>query len=102
MAPDKGKAKIDLGGDDFDLLASATNGAYASTSTSAAAAAPSSGVPNLSLVDSGLDFSDSGMAGKPRPNLIKSNDSENKIASVTLQDCLACSGCVTSAETVLI
>ena len=35
-----------------------------------------------------------------RPDLIKSN--ADKIASVTLQDCLACSGCVTSAETVLI
>jgi iron only hydrogenase large subunit-like protein len=35
-----------------------------------------------------------------RPDLIKS--SGDKIASVTLQDCLACSGCVTSAETVLI
>jgi len=33
--------------------------------------------------------------------LIKSSG-ENKIASVTLADCLACSGCVTSAETVLI
>ena len=35
-----------------------------------------------------------------RPDLIKSGG--DKIASVTLQDCLACSGCVTSAETVLI
>lgn len=37
---------------------------------------------------------------KPRPDLIKSD--VDKIASVSLQDCLACSGCVTSAETVLI
>jgi iron only hydrogenase large subunit-like protein len=36
-----------------------------------------------------------------RPDLIKSKG-ENKIAQVTLQDCLACSGCVTSAEAVLI
>lgn len=38
---------------------------------------------------------------KPRPDLIKATG-ENKVAAVTLQDCLACSGCVTSAETVLI
>ena len=37
---------------------------------------------------------------KPRPNLIKAG--ADKIAQVSLQDCLACSGCVTSAETVLI
>ena len=37
---------------------------------------------------------------KPRPNLIKSG--ADKIAQISLQDCLACSGCVTSAETVLI
>ena len=36
-----------------------------------------------------------------KPDLIKSSG-ENKIAAVSLQDCLACSGCVTSAETVLI
>ena len=39
-------------------------------------------------------------AEKPRPNLIKSG--AVKIAQISLQDCLACSGCVTSAETVLI
>jgi len=38
---------------------------------------------------------------KPAPHsLIKQN--ERKTARVTLNDCLACSGCVTSAETVLI
>ena len=37
---------------------------------------------------------------KPRPNLIKSG--ADKIAKISLTDCLACSGCVTSAETVLI
>ena len=37
---------------------------------------------------------------KPRPNLIKAG--ADKIAKISLQDCLACSGCVTSAETVLI
>lgn len=37
---------------------------------------------------------------KQRPDLIKAG--ADKIAQVSLQDCLACSGCVTSAETVLI
>jgi iron only hydrogenase large subunit-like protein len=39
-----------------------------------------------------------------RPNLIRSADNEEgqKIAKISLTDCLACSGCVTSAETVLI
>lgn len=36
-----------------------------------------------------------------RPDLIKANG-ENLTAKVSLSDCLACSGCVTSAETVLI
>ena len=53
-------------------------------------------------MDSGIDFSDTKQSGKPRPDLIKSAAGDNKIAAVTLQDCLACSGCVTSAETVLI
>ena len=40
---------------------------------------------------------------KVRPDLIKSTgQGATKIAAVSLQDCLACSGCVTSAETVLI
>ena len=34
-------------------------------------------------------------------SVIKS-DKENKTASITLSDCLACSGCVTSAETLLL
>lgn len=50
-------------------------------------------------VDSKLTSSDE-QTSSIRPNLIKS--SVDKIAAVTLQDCLACSGCVTSAETVLI
>ncbi len=44
---------------------------------------------DIIMIDTGL-----------KPDLIKS--SGDKIASVTLTDCLACSGCVTSAETVLI
>lgn len=35
-----------------------------------------------------------------KPDLIKSK--ANKTATVTLNDCLACSGCVTTAETILI
>ena len=43
------------------------------------------------------------VAKKIKPNLIKSTgEGVTKIAAVSLQDCLACSGCVTSAETVLI
>jgi iron only hydrogenase large subunit-like protein len=34
------------------------------------------------------------------PNLIKTT--EKKTAKVSLNDCLACSGCVTTAETILI
>eukprot|EP00438_Fugacium_kawagutii_P006964 Skav214557 [mRNA] locus=scaffold627:6632:10416:- [translate_table: standard] len=41
-----------------------------------------------------------------KPNLIKSKQSSNdpkaQIGQVSLSDCLACSGCVTSAETVLL
>ena len=36
-----------------------------------------------------------------RPDLIKASK-ESQTAKVSLSDCLACSGCVTSAETVLI
>lgn len=40
-----------------------------------------------------------------KPNLIKQQENAEtgeKVAKISLQDCLACSGCVTSAETVLI
>jgi iron only hydrogenase large subunit-like protein len=40
------------------------------------------------------------LPNQKKPDLIKST--ADKIGQVTLQDCLACSGCVTSAETVLI
>ena len=40
---------------------------------------------------------------KPRPGIIKSLEKEKEqIASISLSDCLACSGCVTSAETLLL
>lgn len=38
--------------------------------------------------------------GKARDN--RNGDSSKKKVTVTLNDCLACSGCVTSAETILI
>jgi hypothetical protein len=42
-------------------------------------------------------------AGLLAPNLIKATGTgDKKTAKVSLSDCLACSGCVTSAETVLI
>ncbi len=50
----------------------------------------------------GLDVVCCGSAARPevQPDLIRT--SASKTAKVTLADCLACSGCVTSAETVLI
>ena len=41
------------------------------------------------------------MSSKQKPNLIKSQG-DGEAAKISLSDCLACSGCVTSAETVLI
>ena len=38
---------------------------------------------------------------KAKPDLIKAKG-EGQTAKVSLSDCLACSGCITSAETVLI
>ena len=58
------------------------------------------------------DFSTSEFGGVQRapllasePNLIRTKgglDNSQKVATVSLNDCLACSGCVTTAETVLI
>lgn len=54
----------------------------------------------LHIFVQGDDWSISADPGhKIRPDLIKN---QNLTAKVSLQDCLACSGCVTSAETVLI
>ena len=42
---------------------------------------------------------------KPKPGIIKAkqaDSSKEKIAAVSLSDCLACTGCVTSAETMLL
>jgi iron only hydrogenase large subunit-like protein len=67
--------------------------------------------PVLAKIDLQSDFSSTEYE-KPReslvqkPSLIKSRISTaskgQKVAAVSLNDCLACSGCVTSAETVLI
>lgn len=38
----------------------------------------------------------------PGQDCVKPIDVEKKTASISLTDCLACSGCITSAETVLI
>lgn len=52
------------------------------------------------------DFSSTEYEKSRQPDLIKSRASVSsngqKVAAVSLNDCLACSGCVTSAETVLI
>ena len=37
-----------------------------------------------------------------KPDLIKKQNNDNQAARVSLQDCLACSGCITTAETLLI
>lgn len=59
---------------------------------------PSSGKTKLMLEDD--DFS-APKAMPIKPRLIKQNPGEDK-ASVNLYDCLACSGCVTSSEVVLL
>lgn len=63
----------------------------------ASAVGDKKGVAKLDLASDFLLPSDAGI----RPDLIKSSGPA-KAAQVSLNDCLACSGCVTSAETVLI
>jgi iron only hydrogenase large subunit-like protein len=58
----------------------------------------------VSKVTLSLDYDEpkpSLVVGGKRPNLIKA-DATSNAAKVSLNDCLACSGCVTSAETILI
>ena len=43
---------------------------------------------------------ESSMTGGVRPDLIKKN--KDNVATISLSDCLACNGCVTTAETMLI
>ncbi len=51
------------------------------------------------------DFSTTEFEMKQEPNLIRSRDAQQtqgKVATISLNDCLACSGCVTTAEAVLV
>lgn len=45
---------------------------------------------------------DSNTQKLPESDLIKLKNKETKVAKITLNDCLACNGCVTTAETLLI
>ena len=82
----RGAAKISVDSGIFSNLGSSTSLA-------------SNDIPFLTTGSSSLD---SVMQKEPKKkhSLIKQN--ERRTARVTLNDCLACSGCVTSAETVLI
>ena len=48
------------------------------------------------------DFMDFYSMTSSKPDLIKIKDKSTKSAKVSLNDCLACNGCVTTAETILI
>lgn len=66
-----------------------------------AGAGSAEGVAKVTL---SLDYDEpkpSLIVGGKRPNLIKA-DATSNAAKVSLNDCLACSGCVTTAETILI
>lgn len=64
------------------------------------AAARPLGVAKISL-ETELSADDWGLAPAPvKPSIIRTSKEEK--ATISLDDCLACSGCVTSAETVLI
>jgi len=71
-----------------------------------AAGGGGSGAAKLSSVSEAKALPVAEVAVVQRPNLIKSKASATnpkaQIGQVTLSDCLACSGCVTSAETVLL
>jgi iron only hydrogenase large subunit-like protein len=55
----------------------------------------------VSLGNIGFEEESNIAGGGGRADLIKTKEGQD-VASITLADCLACSGCVTSAETVLI
>ena len=67
------------------------------TPTTASVSAPAPAVESSSVNSNPFAAKDGLLA----PNLIKATG-DTKTAKVSLSDCLACSGCVTSAETVLI
>lgn len=91
-------SKVMLGDlDDFiSPTQSCTNPLFVSQGDESASGAKDVGVAKLSLASDDLFVSSEIV----QPNLIGS--SEKRTATVSLNDCLACSGCVTSAETVLI
>ena len=75
----------------------------ASTSASTATSGDGTAAPDDARDPRGvakISLSSGIFSGIAEPNLIKA--SATKTAKVSLNDCLACSGCVTSAETVLI
>ncbi|CAM9781317.1 unnamed protein product [Chrysoparadoxa australica] len=75
------------------------NPLFAEAGDNGSAAAAEAGSVHLVLDDGAMDMAvevDTGI----KPDLIKASGTNT--AKVTLNDCLACSGCVTSAETVLI
>ena len=53
-------------------------------------------------VNSTEEFMDFYSMTSSKPDLIKIKDKSTKSAKVSLNDCLACNGCVTTAETILI
>jgi len=55
------------------------------------------GVVKLAQIDDYISPSQSCI----QPKIMKAKEEETK-ATVTLNDCLACSGCITSAESVLV
>lgn len=62
-------------------------------------------VPLMQAATGKLDVGESTVLEKPKeekPDLIKASKTDGQAAQVSLSDCLACSGCVTSAETVLL
>ncbi|KAJ0402653.1 hypothetical protein P43SY_007518 [Pythium insidiosum] len=73
------------------LFTGADKGGDSATSTS--------GVAKITL-ETELSAADWAMEETVRPNIIRTDAKEK--ATISLDDCLACSGCVTSAETVLI
>lgn len=62
-------------------------------------------VPFMQAATGKLDVGEETVLEKPKeekPDLIKASKTDGQAAQVSLSDCLACSGCVTSAETVLL
>ena len=93
--------------DDFIAPSQAcVNPLFAGSSAGGGAGGGGGGTAGRITLESDLSTTEYDLRAPPvivEPNLIKTKTVANqKIASVSLNDCLACSGCVTSAETVLI